>query len=49
MKPEDLLQILHTAEKLKEHHPPLRHLWWTPGERGGAQLASGADGVPPAG
>ena len=46
MQPTELLNILHTAEKL---NPPLRHLRRPPRKRGGTQLAHRADGIFPAG
>ena len=47
MTPHELLTLLHTAEKLKDTTPPLRHLRRAKGERGRTQLASGADGLLP--
>ena len=44
MKPEELLSVLHTANRLKGHHPPLLDAWEPSRERGRPQLAAGADG-----
>ena len=48
MHPTELLNILHTAEKLKDttRHCDLRR---APRKRGGTQLAHRADGIFPAG
>ena len=45
MKPEELLSVLHTANRLKD---TTRHCW-TPRERGRPQLAAGAGGFLPPG
>ena len=46
MHPTELLNILHTAEKLKD---TTRHCDTSGGKRGGTQLAHRADGIFPAG